>query len=126
MKDQLTNDWVEVLKTKDSTPEATITGLKEKQTVQFRVRAINMGGPGAPSDATEPHVVKHKNQKPYIDRTNLKNLTIKAGRSHKYEVDVRGEPPPTITWTFGETDTKVSDNNNIKLIIRTTTQTSLY
>ena len=115
MKDKFALDFVEVLKTSDATPEATVTGLKEKQSVQFRVRAVNIAGPGAPSDATDIHVVKHRNLKPYIDRTNLKNIIIKGGRSHKYEVDVRGEPPPTITWTFGEAKVKLSDDEHIKI-----------
>ena len=115
MKDKFSPDWKEVVKTDSAEPKATITGLKENMSVQFRVRAVNIAGPGAPSEATEPHIVKHRNLKPYIDRTNLKNIIIKAGRSHKYEVDVRGEPPPTVVWTFGEAQTKLADDNNIKI-----------
>lgn len=35
-----------------------------------------------------------------IDRTNLKALTVKAGLSISLDVNVRGEPPPTIQWFF--------------------------
>lgn len=38
--------------------------------------------------------------KPRIDRTNLKSVIIKAGRTHKWSVDVIGEPPPTINWIW--------------------------
>jgi predicted phage tail protein len=113
MKDKFSNEWKEVLKTDSPKCEATVPNLKENSSVQFRVRAVNLAGPSEPSDATETHIVKHRNLKPYIDRTNLKNITIKAGRSHKYEVDIRGEPPPTVTWTFGEA--KLSDDNHIKI-----------
>lgn len=36
--------------------------------------------------------------KPRIDRTNLKPLLIRAGKPIKYDVNVRGEPVPTIIW----------------------------
>lgn len=36
--------------------------------------------------------------KPRIDRTNLKTITIRATKSHKFDVDIKGEPAPTVTW----------------------------
>ena len=38
--------------------------------------------------------------KPRIDRTNLKSIIIKAGRTHKWSVDVTGEPPPDCKWVW--------------------------
>ena len=38
--------------------------------------------------------------KPRIDRTNLQKVTIKVGLQVSLDVNVAGEPPPTITWTF--------------------------
>lgn len=38
--------------------------------------------------------------KPRIDRTTFKSVTIKAGRTHKWSVDVSGEPPPTCSWIW--------------------------
>ncbi|XP_074598807.1 projectin protein bent isoform X2 [Brevipalpus obovatus] len=116
MKDKFGSDWVEVLKTPDANPQATVANLKEGNTVQFRVRAVNKAGPSEPSDATEPHIVKHKNLKPKIDRTNLKNITIKAGRGVKFPVDVIGEPPPTVKWTFGEAGQPVSSDDHYKIV----------
>ncbi|GBN65977.1 Twitchin, partial [Araneus ventricosus] len=114
MKEKLSNDWKEVLKTDGSKTEGKVTGLKENDSVQFRVKAINKAGPSEPSTETPLHIVKHRNLKPYIDRTNLNNVVLKVGRSHKFEVDIRGEPPPKVTWTFGE-DAKLSNNDFIKI-----------
>ena len=36
--------------------------------------------------------------KPRIDRTNLKPIVIKAGKMVKYDVNIRGEPPPAVRW----------------------------
>lgn len=38
--------------------------------------------------------------KPRIDRATFKSVTIKAGRTHKWSVDVSGEPPPTCSWIW--------------------------
>lgn len=38
--------------------------------------------------------------RPRIDRTNFKSIIIKAGRTHKWSVDVSGEPPPEIKWIW--------------------------
>lgn len=36
--------------------------------------------------------------KPRIERSTFKSVIIKAGRTHKWSVDVIGEPPPEMTW----------------------------
>lgn len=38
--------------------------------------------------------------KPRIDRSNLENLIFKVGQCVMIDVDVIGEPPPQIVWTF--------------------------
>lgn len=38
--------------------------------------------------------------RPRIDRTNFKSVIIKAGRTHKWSVDVSGEPPPETRWIW--------------------------
>lgn len=63
MKDKFAVDWVEVMKTTDSTPEAKVEGLKEKMVYQFCVRAHNKAGSGEPSEPTDNHLCKHKNCK---------------------------------------------------------------
>nr|KAG5709145.1 hypothetical protein BaRGS_028601 [Batillaria attramentaria] len=51
-------DWTKV--STFPVPETTFTvlNLKEGQIVEFRVAAVNDGGPGKPSKATPPHTVK--------------------------------------------------------------------
>lgn len=38
--------------------------------------------------------------KPHIDRNTFKSVTIKAGRTHKWSVDVSGEPVPEMFWSW--------------------------
>jgi hypothetical protein len=47
-------DWAPVNLAPVPGTEATIPNLFEGETYQFRVRACNAAGPGAPSRATEP------------------------------------------------------------------------
>lgn len=51
--------------------------------------------------------------KPRIDRTNLKAIMIRAGKQVKLDVDVRGEPPPVITWSHKDTEVKSDANYEI-------------
>lgn len=37
---------------------------------------------------------------PKIDRTNLKALTVRSGHNVRLEIDVKGEPQPTIKWSI--------------------------
>lgn len=67
---------------------------------------------------------------PRIDRTNLNNLVIKAGNIVKLDADVKGEPPPKITWAFkgepivsGE-KIKIDNEDYHTLFILTKTQRS--
>lgn len=51
--------------------------------------------------------------KPRIDRTNLKPIIVRAGKPIKYDVDVRGEPPPEITWHHANVEVKTGENIEI-------------
>lgn len=51
--------------------------------------------------------------KPRIDRTNLKPIIVRAGKPVKYDVDVKGEPAPTITWYHVDKELKTADNIEI-------------
>lgn len=66
------------------------------------------------------HLVKYKNLKPKIDRANLKNITIEAGKSCKpMEIKVAGEPPPECKWYFlgkdGDKNEELSNNDHVKI-----------
>lgn len=100
MKDKFSPDWIEVAQTNDANPEGKVENLKEKMVYQFRVCAHNKAGKSEPSEPTDNHICKHKNLKPRIDRSTFTSITIKAGRTHKWAVDLIGEPPPQITWMW--------------------------
>lgn len=56
-------DWSAVLEVPGDQTSATVPDLIENGTYEFRIRAVNKGGPGEASDSTGPHVAKPKNCK---------------------------------------------------------------
>lgn len=49
--------------------------------------------------------------KPRIDRTNVKDVVIKVGQQHLYDIDIIGEPKPTNEWTV---EGKVSGEDSMR------------
>lgn len=67
--------------------------------------------------------------KPYINREKLQKVTVRAGQAVKFDVDVKGEPPPTIQWIFArkplENSPRIKIENedyNTKIAISDTTR----
>lgn len=52
--------------------------------------------------------------KPRIDRSTFKSVIIKSGRTHKWAVDVTGEPPPTLSWIWRD-DIPLVNSDRIKI-----------
>lgn len=51
--------------------------------------------------------------RPQIDRSKLHTVKVRAGHIVKFDVDVKGEPPPTCTWSFA--NKKLENGPNIKI-----------
>ena len=56
-------DWGAVMEVPGDQTTATVHDLIENGVYEFRVRAVNKGGAGEPSDSTGPHIAKPKNCK---------------------------------------------------------------
>lgn len=52
--------------------------------------------------------------KPLIDRSTFKSVTIKSGRTHKWSVDVSGEPAPKLTWSWRD-DVPLTTTDRLKI-----------
>ncbi|KAG8335958.1 myosin light chain kinase activity protein [Homalodisca vitripennis] len=134
-KEKFSASWNEMTTTDSPTPEGTVLGLKEGNTYQFRVRAVNKAGPSEPSDPTKPHIAKARNLRPWINRDKLQKVIVRAGAVVKFDVDVKGEPPPTITWNFAHNELQSgmrikieNEDYNTKIAISETTRkdTGIY
>lgn len=56
-------DWENAAEVPGDKTTGKVSGLTEYETYQFRVVAVNKAGPSDPSDATGPHIVKHRSRK---------------------------------------------------------------
>ncbi|CAG9109339.1 unnamed protein product [Plutella xylostella] len=92
--------WQEALVTTTPECKGRVPDLKEGNTYQFRVKAVNKAGPGEPSEPTAPHLAKARFLKPLINRDKMCAVRVRAGTTIKLDVDIKGEPPPTKTWIF--------------------------
>jgi len=78
--------------------EARVPGLSEGKWYQFRVIAVNKAGESEPSPETKPHLCRHKNLAPSIDKGQAGSKTVRTGRTAFWQIKCRGEPPPVFTW----------------------------
>lgn len=91
--------WKEVAVTDSPKPEAEVDGLREGQTLQFRVRAVNDAGVGEAGEASEAHLVRPKNAPPQIIRDSLKKeIRVDLHSSMRIDVEFKGEPEPTVEF----------------------------
>lgn len=112
--------WTKAMDTGNDKCEARVTGLTENTTYQFRVRAVNKAGPSKPSEASDNITAKPRYLAPRIDRTNLKPITVKAGQPFKFDVNVIGEPSPTISWFQNKERLETKDNLTVDVAVNRT------
>ncbi|CAN8010311.1 unnamed protein product, partial [Ixodes pacificus] len=105
--------WEKAAEVPGDQTKGTAPFLDEGKEYEFRVTAVNKAGPGEPSEASKPVVAKPRFLAPRIDRKNLHDLTVKAGQSIKFDVNVQGEPPPTVVWTLDDEALKPTNHRSI-------------
>ncbi|XP_076356741.1 twitchin-like [Tachypleus tridentatus] len=121
--------WEKAAEVPGDACKGTAPFLEEGKEYEFRVIGVNKAGPGEPSAASKPVVAKPRFLAPVIDRKNLKDVTIKAGLLIKFDVNISGEPPPTVTWNLNDDFLKPgkhrqieNEEYNTKLTVRRTTR----
>uniref|UniRef100_A0A915Q578 non-specific serine/threonine protein kinase n=1 Tax=Setaria digitata TaxID=48799 RepID=A0A915Q578_9BILA len=133
MKDPVTHKWNETGRSPSafsllvllfSPTNATITGLKEGDEYQFRVKAVNKAGPGQPSKPSERQVAKSKFVPAWLKMDNLKSLTVKAGQSVKWDIEIGGEPAPEVNWL--KSDQVLASSESLQIEAKKHGHTVLY
>uniref|UniRef100_A0A0N5A493 non-specific serine/threonine protein kinase n=1 Tax=Parastrongyloides trichosuri TaxID=131310 RepID=A0A0N5A493_PARTI len=106
--------WEDAIAVPGDATSATIPDLTAGEEYEFRVVAINKGGASDPSDATKPVITKPRNLPPRIDRKSLVKTKIRTGQMITFDVNIEGEPVPTVTWTNNEGN-EIRHGGRIKL-----------
>lgn len=110
-KDPNTGKWQKALETNNPDCKARVNDLIEGNKYQFRVKAINKAGQSKPSEPSDQMTAKDRFAPPKIDRTNIKDITIKAGQHLRYDIKVSGEPPATKVWLHNKARLENDDSD---------------
>lgn len=129
-KDNFSPRWQKVLETDGPLTKAKIPDLIEGGQYQFRVIAVNKGGKSDPSRPSDTKEAKDRFAPPRIDRSTLKNMTLKGGAMLKLDVKITGEPAPQKYWLInkarletGENDTKIDyEPHRTKIYVQAVTR----
>ncbi len=65
-------------------------------------------------------------EKPSLDLSGLKPITVKAGQTIKVEVPIKGYPPPTATWEKGTDAVTKDDRTKIEASVPVISGTRIY
>lgn len=114
-KDPAGNKWIKVLEVPGNKTEAKVPDLIEGQKYQFRVKAVNKGGESKPSAASDTITAKDRYVAPKIDRSTMRDLTVKAGQQVRLDVKVSGEPVPSKTWFINKARIEKRDDITIDI-----------
>ena len=102
-KERFGLDWVKCLRTETEATEGSVRDvIAEGKSYEFRVRAVNRAGPGAPSEPTKQVAVKSRFVRPFIKGDGMRDVVVKCGQTLSWEVAFGGEPPPEVAWFCGE------------------------
>ena len=118
-KERFSSEWVTCLSTDTDATEGSVKDvIVEGKSYEFRVRAVNKAGPGAPSEPTKQVVVKSRFVRPFIKGGGMKDVVIKCGQTLSWEVSYGGEPLPEVAWKIearGCESQIVADGNRITI-----------
>uniref|UniRef100_A0A8C0M8P8 Myosin-binding protein C, cardiac-type n=2 Tax=Canis lupus familiaris TaxID=9615 RepID=A0A8C0M8P8_CANLF len=95
------SEWVTALQGLTEHTAVLVKDLPTGARLQFRVRAHNMAGPGAPVTTQEPVTVQEILQRPRLQLPRHLRQTIqrKVGEPVNLLIPFQGKPRPQVTWT---------------------------
>ena len=98
-------------------------GLTEGCEYQFRIRAVNKGGPSKPGPPSESMIAKHRFIPPHIIGDGIHDLTLKKGRPIRYDLWFGGEPAPSVEWLRNGRTLGSDENTSLELYSKNTIYT---
>ena len=99
----------------DPHPDTTFTvlGLKEQDEYQFRVSAVNDIGKSKPSKPSPLIKIEEQANKPVIDLSGIRDITVRAGEDFSIDVPFTAFPQPTSTWYWEDQEIHLADDPRI-------------
>ncbi|TWW80211.1 Titin [Takifugu flavidus] len=97
----------------------TYDGLREGDTYEFRVLAVNEVGPSKPSFCTKPITCKDELEPPTIELDFRDKIIIRVGESCLLQGRYTGKPPPSIAWYRDDEEVKADKHVMFKNTVTT-------
>lgn len=107
------DEWTPANSLPHPDPNYTVLGLNEMDEYYFRVIAVNEVGPSAPSRPSTLIKIEEQANKPRIDLSGIRDITVKAGEDFSIHVPYTGFPKPTSTWYHDDEDIKIDQDPRI-------------
>lgn len=114
MRDKAGRGWTNALTVPANQTQGKVTNVDEGHEYEFRVVAVNKAGPSEPSDVSKSVVAKPRFLAPHIDRKNLLKKVLRAGQLLRMDADVKGEPAPSIEWSYKNEILRTQDRLKIE------------
>lgn len=113
MKQKDANDWTPI--NTDPHPDTTFTAsnLKELEEYQFRVIAVNDIGKSSPSKPSSLIKIEEQPDKPCMDLSGIRDITVKAGEDFSIHVPYTAFPKPTSTWYWDDQEIVIDADHRI-------------
>lgn len=90
--------------------KAHIPNLTDSGEYEFRVIAVNRGGPSDPSDPSATIICKPRFLAPYFDKSLLNDIIVHAGKRLGWILPIEASPKPTIKWLFNGKEIQTESN----------------
>lgn len=104
------DDWADVNGVPVPANIFTVPKLKEGEEYLFRVIAVNDIGRSPPSRQSAPITIEEQPNKPIMDLSGVRDITVRAGEDFCIHVPYIGFPKPTATWLANDVAKDESDS----------------
>ncbi|KAM4723158.1 myosin-binding protein C, cardiac-type [Rhinophrynus dorsalis] len=93
-------EWVPALQGLTERTSVMVRDLPTGERLSFRVRAVNLAGPGEPCTMKEPVTIREIMQRPkiWLPRYLRQKLLKKVGETVNIVIPFQGKPRPVVTW----------------------------
>uniref|UniRef100_A0A8D8QGY6 Twitchin n=1 Tax=Cacopsylla melanoneura TaxID=428564 RepID=A0A8D8QGY6_9HEMI len=103
-------DWIDANSVPVPNPVHTVGNLSEGEEYTFRVIAVNEAGNSEPSKQSGPVIVEEQANKPVMDLSGVRDITVRAGEDFSIHVPFMAFPQPAAFWFANDSIIDDSDS----------------
>lgn len=112
-RDRATGRWIKLNKEPCRHQEYFDDRVQEGHQYEYRVSAVNVAGPGKPSDTSHVFTAKPMREQPklWLDGIIGRKIKVRAGEPININIPLSGAPAPAIEWL--KNNIKLRDSNRV-------------